>query len=150
MNTIILWLVLLTPTAKVCPKGGWIYWTNGLSTTSSPCKAPFESYLSRTKPDAGEIEASWHGYYTVQVSSVVLALAGTEPAVVVSSSVPKDVPRCPCEGMQGCKCDLGTGAYSYSDGCNTTSCDAFGFCTRTLLACLRDWRQPRRSPSGGE
>ncbi len=47
---------------------------------------------------------------------------------------------CPCAAMQNCKCDYETGSYSFSDGCNSSSCDAHGNCLTTLMYCAKDWR----------
>lgn len=48
--------------------------------------------------------------------------------------------KCPCDGQPACICDYETGNYSYSDGCNQHSCNAYGGCVVTMLYCGRDWR----------
>ena len=79
MHQLILWLVLLTPTDKFCPQEGYAIQEATFDVhyikLTSKCRAEREVYLERTKPDAKAIEAAWHGYYTVQVSSVVFQIA---------------------------------------------------------------------------
>lgn len=62
---------------------------------------------------------------------------------VLEAKPVKDAPelaKCPCEGLKDCKCDTETGDYTFSDGCNSSMCNAYGFCTNTAISCLKDWR----------
>ena len=54
----------------------------------------------------------------------------------------KELPAgCPCVGQIACSCDVATGAYSYSDGCNASSCNVDGVCSTTAMWCgAPDWR----------
>lgn len=57
--------------------------------------------------------------------------------------VPHPLGTCPCDGLKQCKCDFETGDYSFSDGCNSSSCNKWGVCTTTARFCGHDWRDSR-------
>ena len=80
--------------------------------------------------------------------AVALLLAGckSDPyvfntAAVGVVAVKQSAGKCPCEGKLECYCNWETGAYSWSDGCNTHSCNVDGLCMATALYCPPpDWR----------